>query len=214
MIKRPILPILMIISGIIAGILIAGALYALTGFSVFGGAQSKTVSVEDAENVEMTTLAYRILEYIRDDDYAALSNVVHPEFGVVFSPYATVTISAVQRFSAKDVANFSTDSHVYVWGVYNGSGQPIEHTPVEYITNFVPAADFFGETIIGINRIVRRGNALENITEVFPNVKFIDFHLPGQETGEELDWRSLRLGFEEYNGYFRLVVIIYSTWTA
>jgi len=212
-IKRAIIPIVMILCGMGAGILIASVIYALTGFMIFGSAQRQTVAAEDPENAEITMLAYTVLDYIRDDDFTSLSRVVHPVFGVVFSPYATINLSTNQRFSAEEVAALNTDSHVYMWGVYNGSGEPITLTPQEYFEKFVPAADHINAPVIGINRIVRAGNALENMIDVFPNVKFVEFHIPGSESVDELDWSSLRLGFEEYDGHLRLIVIVYNTWT-
>ena len=199
----------MILCGMSAGILIASVLYALTGFMFFGGVQRPALPAEDPENAEMTLLAFTILGYIRDDDFTSLSHVVHPEYGVIISPYATVNLTTNQRFSSDEVAVLGTNTHTYMWGVYNGSGEPITLTPSDYFDKFIPAADFLGDTIVGINQIVRRGNALDNITDEFPNVKFVDFHLPG----EGLDWSSLRLGFEEYDGHLRLTVIVYNTWT-
>jgi len=214
MTKKPLFLVVMILCGVIAGALITNAVFALTGFYFFSGTQRRTVPIENAEGADMTLLAYRVLEYIRDDDFVALSHVVHPEYGVVLSPYATINLSTDRRFSAEQIATLDTDTNIYVWGVYNGRGEPIELTPAEYFDKFVPAADFFDAKIIGLNQIVRSGNALENITDVFPNVQFIDFHLSGGELMEEFEWSSLRLGFEEYNGYYRLIVIAYSTWTA
>jgi len=212
-IKKPLFPIIMILSGVITGLLISIALYAFTGISVFGGAQNKNVSVDDAANADITMLAFNVLGHIKDDDFAALSHVIHPEFGVVFSPCATINLSTNRRFNAEQIASLDNDTSVYVWGVYNGSGEPIELTPADYFIQFIPAANHIDAPIIGINQIVRSGNALENITDIFPNAKFIDFHVPGGEPVEEFDWSSLRLGFEEYNGDLRLVAIVYTTWT-
>jgi len=207
-IKKIFVPIVMILCGMSAGILIASVIYALTGFMFFGGTQRPAIITEEPENAEMTSLAFNILGYIKDDDFISLSNVVHPEYGVVISPYATVNLSTNQRFSADEIAALGTNTHTYMWGVYNGSGEPIALTPTEYFSKFIPAAEFLGDTIVGINQIVRRGNALDNITDEFPNVRFIDFHLPG----DDLDWSSLRFGFEEYEGHLRLTVIVYNTW--
>ena len=196
-----------------AGILIASVIYTLTGFMFFGGAQVIPVTAEEPENAEMTMLAYSVLDYIKNDDFISLSQVVHPDFGVVFSPYATINLSTNRRFSAEEIAIMDTDTHVYVWGVYNGSGEPITLTPAEYFEKFVPAVDYIKASVIGINQVVRSGNALENMVDVFPNVKFVDFHFPGGESIEDLDWSSLRLGFEEHDGNLYLIAVVYSTWT-
>jgi len=212
-IKKPFLTIVLIFSGVIAGILITSAIYAFTGYTIFKGTQSKNISADDAMNADMIALAYTVLDYIKDDDFVALSRIVHPEFGVVFSPYATINLTTNRRLSSEQIAALDTDTSIYVWGVYNGSGEPIELTPADYFAQFVSAAKHMDAPVIGVNQIVRSGNALENITDVFPNAKFVDFYISEEETTEELDWSSLRLGFEEYDGNLMLVAIIYSKWT-
>ena len=206
---------MLILSGFIAGILIASAIYSATGFSIFGRVFETPSASVNSNNAELTALAYGVLEYIRDGDYQALSRVAHPDFGVVFSPYATVTLSTNRRFSPLQIAGFEDDKTVYVWGVQDGSGEPIELTPVDYFAEYVYTRDFYGASVIGVNRIVKTGNALENITEEFPGVRFVDFHIPGGEKDapDELAWGSLRLGFEEHEGALWLTVIINSRWT-
>ena len=206
---------LLILSGFFAGVIIASVVYSATGFSLFGRADEKPSASVDSSNAELTALAYGVLEYIRDGDYQALSRVAHPDFGVVFSPYATVSLSTNRRFSAVQIAGFENDTNVYVWGVQDGSGEPIELTPAGYIDEYVYYKDFCSASLIGVNRIVKSGNALENITDEFPGVKFVDFHIPGGEkdSPDELAWGSLRLGFEEYNGALWLTVVINSRWT-
>jgi len=203
----------MILGGIIAGVLISGAVYLFTGVYVFGESPKQTIPIDEAESADVVMLSYTILEYIKDNDFIALSHVIHPEYGVVLSPYATINLATDRRFSAEQIAALDSDTNNYVWGIYNGSGEPIELTPVEYFAEFIPAADHLKASIIGINQIVRSGNALENITDVFPNVKFVDFHIPGDEQNADFNWSSLRLGFEEYDGYLRLIAIVYSKWT-
>jgi len=211
--KKPIVPIILIICGIVAGFLAAGAIYLFTGFSIFGGTQENETKTGDLKNAEFIKLAYTVLGYIKDNDFTALASVTHPEFGVVFSPYATINLSTDKRLSAQQIATLDSDTGQYVWGVYDSTGEPINLTPAEYIEEFIPAATHMAAAVIGINQIVKSGNALENMTDVFPNVKFIDFHVPGGDNTDDINWSSLRLGFEEYDGTFMLIVIAYSTWT-
>ena len=213
--KKPFPRVIMIIISVIAGVAISSAFFVAAGISIFGRTPEKQPVSGDVSNAELTALAYGVLDYIKDGDYEALSLLAHPELGVVFSPSATVTLSTNRRFSAEQIAGFDNDSTVYIWGVFNGSGEPIEMTLDEYFAEFVFPRDYRGASVIGINRIVRTGNALENITDVFPDAKFVDFHIPGGERDptEELDWSSLRLGFEEYDGSLWLTAIINSRWT-
>ena len=213
--KRAFPRVFLMLVCVIVGFFIASVIYAVTGFSMLGRAPEKPSASVDVNNAGLTELAYDVLVYIRDGDFVALSHTIHPDFGVVFSPQATVTLSTNRRFSAVQVADFANDANAYFWGFRNGSGEPIEITPVEYFETYVYSKDYFNASLVGVNRIVRSGNALENMTEEFPGLKFVDFHIPGGErdTPEEFDWSSLRLGFEEHEGVLWLTVIINSKWT-
>jgi len=184
-------------------------------WSSFGAPSHEPVTHENMANAELTTLAFGVLENIKNGDFESLAEIAHPNFGVVFSPSATISLSTNRRFSAEQISQFATDNNVYVWGLNNGSGEPIDMTPVDYFAQFVYSGDFLNASVIGINRIVRSGNALENLTNEFPGIKFVDFHIPGDEgdSSDDLDWSSLRIGFEEYGDSLWLVVIVHSTWT-
>lgn len=206
---------LFILIGVIVGIMISSILYVMTGYSLFSRASTIQPSAVETSNAELTELAYTVLGYISHGDYHALSRITHPEFGVVFSPYATVELTRNKCFQADQIASFGSDNTVYVWGVQEGTGEPIEMTPVDYFTKYIFAKDYFSASVIGVNRIIKSGNALENITEVFPDVKFVDFHIPGgdKDSSEDFNWSSLRLGFEEYEGKLWLTLIMNSKWT-
>jgi len=213
---RSLKPIICTVCGIFVGIIIWSAITTFTEIRLFPWAETEYVCAETAGNAELTLLAYAVLETIRDNDFGSLSEVVHPGFGLIFTPYTTINLATDRRFSVAEVQEFATNTTTYIWGVQNGTGELISMTPTEYLEHFAPAEDFLEASIVGINKIVRTGNALENIEEIFPEASFVDFHLPGSE--EDIygmdDWRSLRLGFEEYEGELKLVVIIHSAWTA
>lgn len=207
--------ILFILFGLIAGIVISGVLFAFTGFSIFGGIGGNAPSRLDSDNAGLTSLSYKVIDYIRDGDYNALSKVAHPEFGVVFSPCATVNLMTNRQFMPEQIAGFGDDSNIYIWGVRNGSGEPIEMTPNEYFSMYVNDKDYSAASIVGVDHIVRSGNALDNIKDVFVYARFVDFFVAGDDgdSPDDLSWSILRLGFEEYEGELRLTVIIRSKWT-
>ena len=213
--KKPLPRALAVIAGVVAGVLISSALYAVTGFNLFGRFHEKPPLADEAAHAGLTGVAYTVLEYIKDEDFVALSHIAHPELGVVFSPCATLKLSANKCFRAEQIAAFGEDTNLYVWGVSDGSGEPLEMTPVEYFNRFVFKKDYSTAPLVGVNYIVRSGNALENIKDVFPNIQFVEFHIPGSHgnPAEDSNWSSLRLGFEEYDGRLWLAVIAHSEWT-
>jgi len=209
--SKPVSRALLVIIGIVAGVVIAGIIYTAMGYSIFSG-EKEPETPDKNENAQLIELAYSIVESIRDGDYAALSEAAPPEFGVVFSPYATIVLKPNQCFFAEQIAAFETDTSLYMWGKYIDSGEPIDMTVADYFAEFVFDRDYSAAPIIGVNHIIRRGNALENIKEVFPNAIFVEFHIPGCEKdgAEEFDWSTLRLGFEEYEGGLKLTLILHS----
>ena len=212
--KKPVSCVLCIIAGVIVGFVIAGVVYAATGFSLFKEEREKPIVSSKTGNTQLAEVALRVVGIIKDGDYEALSLIAHPEFGVVFSPYATITLSTNKCFQAEHIAAFDTDTKLYVWGVYTGSGEPIELTVADYFAHFVFDRDYTAASVIGVNQIIRSGNALENITDIFRGVRFVDFHIPGsdKDSAEDYDWSTLRLGFEEYEDNLWLTVILHSGW--
>ena len=215
MLKKPLHRVFIVLLALVTGVLISSALYAVTGFSLFGDPSDNHLIASDSSNAELVDMAYDVVELIKQNDFNTLSRYVHPEYGVVFSPSATISLSTNRRFDAEQVAAFAADRNPYSWGVQDGSGEPIMMTPAEYISEFVYPMDFSSAPVMGVNYIVRKGNALENITEVFTDVQFVDFHFPGTDSDpmNGHSWSTLRLGFEEHDGRLRLTVIVRSVWT-
>lgn len=211
---------LLIIIGIAIGVASSLATYYVTGDKIFTDILGSRVNPDampistDATSAELTEYAFKILDCIKAGDFDTLSQFVHPEYGVVFSPYATINLASNQRFAATQIKDFPNDKNQYVWGKYDGKGDPINLTASEYFKKFVFDKDYTLAPEIGVDKVIRSGNSLENFKEVFPNARFIDFHFPGtDEDAGGLDWRSVRLCFEEYKGELKLTVILHSEWT-
>jgi hypothetical protein len=153
---------------------------------------------------------------LKDGDMAALSSLIHPDKGVRFSPYATVQTGAEGGlvFTAAEVPGLMTDSTVYQWGTYDGSGLPIDLTFRQYYDEFVYDVDFARPDVIGFNETIGQGNSIDNIASAYPDGVLVEYHFEGfdpQYAG--MDWRSLRLVFEERDGNWYLVGIVHDQWT-
>ena len=152
------------------------------------------------------------LRYLKDRDFKELSLIVHKDKGVVFSPYAFVEERAVKFTSAKLKALRLSDK--FLWGVYDGSGYPMNLSVDDYFKSFIFDRDFTQAQQIGIDRLVKTGNTISNIDQVFPKGRFIEYHFPGFDPAYVgMDWASLRLVFEEVGGEFMLVCVVHDAWT-
>lgn len=204
------------IAGVLAVIVIVGAVLIVktagkpetSDYGLRTASASIAPLSSEATDEELTEYARGIIAAMANREYGVLSSVVHEDFGVIFSPYSTVSLTTDLCFTAQQIADFGSDDEKYIWGVYDVSGEPIEMTPAEYFDEFVFDADFTECENFGVDELLRTGNALENITEVFPNARFVDCYMPDGD-----NWNSLRLVFEEKDGKLWLTAIVHSEYT-
>lgn len=169
----------------------------------------------NAQNPEgLTQTASCVMGLIKDQDYQGLSDYVHPTLGIRFTPYQYVNVGSDIVLSATDVANLSSNTILYTWGSYDGSGDPITMTFADYYNAFVYDHDFQTPHLIAINNFVSSGNMINNITTVYPSADTVEFHFTGFDAQYDgIDWSSLILVFEEVSGDYYLVGIVHGQWT-
>ena len=182
--------------------------------SSFLASQVGTVSDAVAARAAQAILA------LRDHDMQALAGLVHPVKGVAFSPYTYVRTlqgapgEADMVFGPAQLLGLWTDPTVYHWGMYDGSGEPIQVTFQEYHGRFVYDVDFAQPEVVGFDETVGRGNTLNNIATAYPDAVTVEYHFEGFEPQYAgMDWRSLRLVLAEFDGTWYLVGIVHDEWT-
>lgn len=156
----------------------------------------------------------RLINAIKDKDVETISNLIHPVKGVRFTPYTCVSLENDVVYNKDEIKNFFEDKEVYVWGHYDGTGDEIKLTPSEYYDKFIYSEDFVNAEKVGYNEVLSSGNMLENQFEVYDNPIIVEYYFSGfnPEYGG-IDWRSLRLVFEQYEGSWKLVGVINNQWT-
>ncbi len=201
--------ILAAVLGCLVGILISAAFAGIRGASA-GAPGECLIGEEGVTNDMLTFLALRAAEYIKDSDYEALSKMVHPDFGLIFSPFATVNLSTNLSFSPRQVKDFADSREKLTWGVLPDSGKPITLTVGDYTKSYVFDRDYTAAPIIAVNYAVRVGNSRENVTDVFPGADFVDLCYPGTAEADYADWSILRLVFERCGDTLMLTAVIHS----
>lgn len=168
----------------------------------------------EKENKSLLSRSIDVIELIKEKDMKGLSEFVHPTKGLRFSPYAYVDVEKDQVFTKEEVAKLGEDTKTYTWGNYDGSGEPIDLNFNDYYDRFIYDEDFANPHIIGNNTIIGEGNTINNISEVYSEGHFIELHFTGiEQQYEGMDWRSLILVFEQYEGQWYLVGIVHNEWT-
>jgi hypothetical protein len=176
------------------------------------GTATATAPAGTAEDV-VPGLADRVARGLGDRDIGAVAQAVHPTKGVRFSPYAYVCERDLV-FGAALLDDLLTDRTRYLWGVYDGSGEPIELTFADYYDDFIYDQDFANAEQVGYDEAVGQGNTINNIGKFYPDAVFVEYHFSGfdpQYGG--MDWVSLRLVFEQQEGVWYLVGVVHDEWT-
>jgi hypothetical protein len=158
--------------------------------------------------------AMEVVELLKIKDMNSLSNYIHPVKGVRFTPYSFVKLNSNLVFTSQQIINLMQNSQIYTWGEFDGSGDPIQKTFGDYYDLFVYDQDYSNPHMIGNNIEIGTGNSINNIPQAYPDGLYIEFHFTGfdpQFFG--LDWRSLRIVFENVNGTWYLVGIVHNQWT-
>lgn len=171
-------------------------------------------AINPKENFPLLNSACAALRAIQQRDYATLAAYVHPERGVTFTPYSTVNGESDLNFNQSQVKKFAGDTNRYIWGTVPGTGELIQMTPEEFISKYIFGADYTQASKIGIDKINISGNALENVTQAYPDCRFVDFTFPSVEaSGQGQDWNALKLVFAPAQTQWYLVALIHSQWT-
>ena len=212
--KKQLMNLLCLLLGILLGVGSCLLVLFLSGGGLGSKAAPEPVSVagEDLRSDDLAALAVAVADCIAAEDYAALSEYVHPVYGLVFSPYSTINLGSNQCFTPQRVAITGKDNSLYVWGVKYGSDEPIQLTAAAYFSEYVYDRDYAHAPVMGFNTVLRSGNALENVAAAFPDGQFVDLYFPST-SAEANDWRILRMVFEDCEGEMKLSALIHGEYT-
>lgn len=180
------------------------ALYPLT--------EDNRIAPETAESI-IRDRAEETLAALADRNTEALADIVHPERGVRFTPYTYVSPDQDVVMDRDQILTFFSDGQSYLWGHFDGTGDPIQMTPEGYYDRFIYSRDFLEADKTGYNEVIGSGNMLENQFEIYPHAIVAEYYLEGDPQYAGMDWRSLRLVFAPHGDQWYLVGIIHNQWT-
>ncbi len=157
-------------------------------------------------------LADQAVTALKNQDMAALAQLVQPDAGLRFSPYANVNQSDL-AFTPAQLQGLLSDPTVYAWGAYDGSGEPIALAFSDYFTKFVYSGDFASAAQVSFDHPLGSGNTIDNSQEFYPGAVIVEYYLPGTAANGYMDWQSLRLVFSQQGENWYLAGIIHAQWT-
>lgn len=183
-------------------------------------AQSKKDTVTTAQDMANKEAAIKkindeVLASLKNKDYKTFTSFIHPEKGIRFSMYAFVNVKEDKHFSKADFEKYQPTKTMFTWGAMDGSGDPYKATINDYLGKWVAAKDFTTSQY-SFNKFIGGGNSLNNLKEMYPKSYFTENYLKGiDKNGEygEMNWKTLRLVFEEFQGKYYLIAVVNDQWT-
>ena len=174
---------------------------------------SSTPVVSDISQQTLKQQALRIQRALANKDFARITNDIHPTRGVRFSMYAYVRPETDKVFSREQFAQYLQQSKIrFTWGEKDGTGDLLVTPLPTYLDTWIDASKF-NNASIGINEFQHSGNMINNLKKIYPNSEVVEFYHKGSEEYSGMDWRIMRLVFEEYQGKRYLVAIVNEQWT-
>ena len=157
-----------------------------------------------------------ILTMLKNKNYSAFANFIHPIEGIRFSPYGFVdTVYDIKLTKQKFINEAGKPvQDMIIWGKFDGTGDPLKMTLNNYMRRFVYDVDFVKPEKRSVNEFIGAGNSLNNLELVYRNCDFTESHFSGfDKKYAGMDWKSLRLVFKVRDRKFFLVGIVHDEWT-
>ncbi|TXF79670.1 hypothetical protein FUA25_04125 [Chryseobacterium sp.] len=157
-------------------------------------------------------LSREIIQSLKAKDYEQFSAFIHPVKGVRFSMYAYVRPEKDKHFSREDFVRYISTRTKFTWGEKDGSGDILVLPLKDYLETWVFKRDFT-QSEYHLNTFKGTGNSLNNLKEIYPEADFTENYIAGSQKYSDMDWKALRLVFEEYEGKYYLIAIVNDQWT-
>lgn len=157
--------------------------------------------------------ATHIQQALANQNYAAIIDDIHPTRGVRFSMYAYVRPGIDKVFSREQYSQYLQQSKIrFTWGEKDGTGDVLITPLPTYLDTWVDGKKF-NNASIRVNKLTNNGNSINNLKGIYQKSDVVEFYHKGTEKYAGMDWRALRLVFDEYQGKRYLVAIINDQWT-
>lgn len=163
----------------------------------------------------LLALNKEVLKAFKNKQYDSLSLLIHPDEGVLFSPYGYVDTASNVVIKAETMRTWADKKKQVkmVWGWYDGDEEEIKLTMNEYVKLFVYDVDFLNPDSIKVDDLVAGKHVLKMLTDLFPGCHIVESHFDGFDKKQEgMDWRNLRLVFKLKDGKYYLVGVVHDEW--
>jgi hypothetical protein len=168
-----------------------------------------------SEKTEVMATAKKAVIALKNKNMIQLAAMAHPVKGIRFTPYNFVNTDQGGDlvFKGTQIAGLWASQKRYLWGEFDGSGDPIRMTFAKYFGRFIFSRDFANAHTVVYNQAASPGTTIDNFADAYPKAKFVGYHFSRSKDGNDMGWETLYLIFEKSGKKWYLVGISHDEWT-
>lgn len=164
-----------------------------------------------AQKREVMTAAKEIVVALKNKDLKTVARFVHPMKGLRFAPYGYLEKGDLV-FKKAQIPSLFQLRRTYVWGSYDGSGDPINVGFPAYYNQFIYDRNYARAPGVAYDKQIGFGNGVFNVKEIYPQAKFVGYNFPEGDDGNVMGWSTLYLVFEKSGARWYLTAIVHDQW--
>jgi hypothetical protein len=164
-----------------------------------------------AQKQQVMTAANKIVAALKSKDLKTVAGFVHPTKGLRFAPYGYLEKSDLV-FKKAQIPSLFQLRRAFVWGSYDGSGDPINVGFPKYYNQFIYDRNYARAPGVSYDKQIGSGNGVFNVREVYPQAKFVGYNFPQGTDGNVMGWSTLYLVFEKSGARWYLTAIVHDQW--
>jgi hypothetical protein len=164
-----------------------------------------------AQKKEVMAMSNKIVAALKNKDMKTVASYVHPTKGLRFAPYGYMDKSNLV-FKKAQVPSLFLLRRTYVWGEYDGSGDPINAGFPEYYRKFIYDRNYARAGGVSYDKQIGFGNGVFNVRETYPKAKFVGYNFPEGTDGNVMGWSTLYLVFEKSGARWYLIAVVHDEW--
>lgn len=181
----------------------------ISGTSITNSAVQGTA--DECESGSVTDFANEVITAIEAKNGAQLAPFIHTELGVLFSPSAYVDRDESIVMMADQVTRFWHIEEKLRWGYEEGTGNPIDLTPQDYMDKYIAALELSSAAEPRVDRDTVAGTTTyNNINDIFPTSVTLEYRKRELNNADEKGeyWRAVRFVMLEENCKWWLIALV------
>lgn len=171
-------------------------------------ANTQSITVDGDDSDPLLSVAANAVEALGNPE--VLASLVG-EAGLRISIDSYLDDTEDVQLTAQDLISPSTKD--VLWGYADGSGDPVERTIIEHLTEIAGSTAITSTEIIALDTQIGSGNTINNIADVYPEARIVEYYFSGTDYYGGLDWNSMYFVYDASGEQPVLIALVQAAWS-